>query len=153
MVEANIQKDINGNMKIELVKTQIGLKPLTDSDLDKIKKIELGEIVEIVVKKTRSYRFLKKYMALINLMWGNDSLNLTRERYRKEMEIAAGYFDTYKGYDGDVRREPKSISFEKMQEDEFENLFQDMLQLACLRLGVDSGEISNELKETLGKFY
>jgi len=140
-------------MKINLVKTSFGLKPISDEDIKRLKKIEEGEVVIAEYTRSRNYRFLKKYMALIQLMWENDSLNLTRERYRKEMEIAAGYFEAYQGYDGDVRREPKSISFGKMEEEEFEQLFQDMLQIACMRLNVDSGTISKELKYKLGKFY
>jgi hypothetical protein len=140
-------------MKINLVKTNFGLKPISDEDIQRLKKIEEGEVIVAEYTRSRNYRFLKKYMALIQLMWENDSLDLTRERYRKEMELAAGYFDTYKGYDGEIRREPKSIAFNKMEESEFEHLFQDMLQLACMRLGVDNGTITEELKNTLGKFY
>lgn len=140
-------------MKINLVKTNFGLKPISDEDIKRLKKIEEGEVIVAEYTRSRNYRFLKKYMALIQLMWENDSLNLTRERYRKEMEIAAGYFDSYQGYDGEIRKEPKSVSFGKMEEEEFEQLFQDMLQLACMRLGVDDGTVKEELKYTLGKFY
>ena len=140
-------------MKIQLVKTPFGLKPVSDEDIKRLKKIEEGEVIVAEYTKSRNYRFLKKYMALIQLMWENDSLNLTRERYRKEMEIAAGYFEAYEGYNGELRREPKSISFGKMEEEEFEQLFHDMLQIACIRLGVEDGTIKEELKYTLGKFY
>ncbi len=140
-------------MEIQLVKTGLGLRPVSDTDANAIKKIEEGEIVILNYVRPRNYKLLKKYMALIQLMWENDSLALTKVRYRKEMEIAAGYFETYIGFDGSIRKDPRSIAFKNMEEDEFKVLFTDMLTIACMRLGVDSGEITNELKERLGKFF
>jgi hypothetical protein len=140
-------------MKINLVKTSMGLKPIDDEDIRKLKKIEEGEIVVAEYKLARNYRFHKKYFALIKLMWENDSLDLTQERYRKEVEMAAGYFDSYLGLDGGIRREARSISFASMDEEEFNSLYQDILQVACLRLKVDEGTITEELKYTLGKFF
>jgi hypothetical protein len=140
-------------MKIQLVKTNFGLKPVSDEDVKRLKKIGEGEIIEAEYKQQRNIRFHRKYFALIKLMWENDSLELTKERYRKEIELAAGYYDQYQGFDGEVRKEPKSISFAKMEEHEFNTLYQDMLQIACMRLGVDEGTIKEELKNILGGFF
>jgi hypothetical protein len=140
-------------MRINLVKTSMGLKPIDDEDIRKLKKIEEGEIVVAEYKLARNYRFHRKLFALLDLMYSNDCLELTKERYRKEMLICCGHFDTYNSYDGSVVREAKSISFASMDEDSFNSLYQDMLQVACLRLKVDEGTITEELKYTLGKFF
>ena len=140
-------------MEILLVKTAFGLKPIDDENIRRLKGIEEGEIVKAEYTKKRNIKFHKKYFALIKMMWENDSLDLTIERYRKEIEMAAGYFESYIGIEGKIVKEPRSISFNKMQEDEFEVLFQDILQIACMRLGVDSGVITEELKYKLGNFY
>lgn len=140
-------------MKIQLVKTNFGLKPVSDEDVKRLKKIGEGEIIEAEYKQQRNIKFHKKYFALIDLMWENDSLELTKERYRKEMQLAAGYYDQYQGLNGEVRKEPRSISFAKMEEHEFNTLYQDMLQIACMRLGVDEGTITQELKHILGGFF
>jgi hypothetical protein len=140
-------------MKLQLVKTNFGLKPATEEDVEKLKKIEPGELVEVDIKIPRNYKFHKKFFALLDLMWSNDSLQLTKTRYRKEMLKAAGYYDVYVGSDGNEIKEAHSISFAKMEQHTFDELYNDMLTIACMRLGVDSGEIALELKETLGKFF
>jgi len=140
-------------MKINLVKTSMGLKPIDDEDIRKLKKIEEGEIVVAEYKLQRNIRFHRKLFALLDLMYTNDRLEITRELYRKEMLLACGYFDSYQGYDGEIRREPKSMSFASMDEDTFNSLYQDMLFVATQRLGVDEGTITQELKNTLGKFF
>jgi hypothetical protein len=140
-------------MKINLVKTSLGLKPIDDEDIRKLKKIEEGEVVVAEYKLSRNPRFHRKLFALLDLMYTNDRLEITRELYRKEMLLACGYFDSYQGYDGEVRREPKSMSFASMDEDTFNSLYQDMLFVATQRLGVDEGTITQELKNTLGKFF
>lgn len=131
----------------------MGLKPISDEDIHKLKKISEGEVIEVDVKIPRNYKFHKKLFALLDLMYENDSLELTKERYRKEMLKVAGYYESYIGADGIEVREAKSISFAKMEQHEFDNMFQDMLQVACLRLGVDEGIITEELKFKLGKFF
>lgn len=148
-------KEIKGEneMKIQLVKTPIGLKPVSDEDIQKLKKIELGEVIEVDVKVPRNYILHKRLFALLDLMYENDHLELTKERYRKEMLKVAGYYESYIGADGQEVREAKSISFAKMEQFEFDNMYQDMLQVASLRLGLDSGEITEELKYRLGKFF
>ena len=65
----------------------------------------------------------------------------------------AGYYESYIGADGQEIREAKSISFSKMEQYEFDNMFQDILQVACLRLGIDDGTIAEELKYRIGKFF
>lgn len=46
-----------------------------------------------------------------------------------------------------------ALKFAKMDEDTFNSLYQDMLFVATQRLGVDEGTITQELKNTLGKFF
>jgi hypothetical protein len=140
-------------MKINLVKTNFGLKPVTEEDVEKLKKIEPGEVIEVDIKIPRNAKFHRKFFALLDIMWSNDSLKLTKIRYRKEMLKAAGYYDLYIGVDGNEVKEPHSIAFPNMEQHTFDELYNDMLTIACIRLGVDSGEITKELKETLGKFY
>ncbi len=54
-------------MKILVVKTPSGLKPLYDSDYDNYSKIALGEEFEIEYTKKRNSRFHRKFFALLKL--------------------------------------------------------------------------------------
>lgn len=118
-------------MKINLLNTTSGLKPLYDSDYDEKKKLKIGEVYEATIKRPRNLSFHKKYFALINLAWkyqneiSVEHFTHNIELFRKTVEVAAGWCDPIYSTD---RKEwvevPKSISFDKMDEDEFQNLYE-----------------------------
>ena len=45
------------------------------------------------------------------------------ERFRKDVTIAAGFYDVNVNLKGEVRAEAKSISFAKMEQHEFEEVY------------------------------
>ena len=118
-------------MKINLLNTMSGLKPLYDSDHDEKKKLKIGEVYEATIKRPRNLSFHKKYFALINLAWeyqnekAVEHFHQNIELFRKTIEVAAGWCEPIYSID---RKEwvevPKSISFDKMDADEFEQLYE-----------------------------
>lgn len=117
-------------MKIKLMCTPSGLKPLYDDDYDKKKKLKVGTVYEATIKEMRNIGFHKKYFSLINLAWEY----LTEEQrtffkedveiFRKTAEISAGHCEMVYSL---ARRSwleiPKSIAFDKLSESDFENLY------------------------------
>lgn len=140
-------------MEISLVKTPLGLKPCDDVDLKKVNKIPNGEIVVLEYKQPRNYIFHKKLFALLDLMYENEDLTLTKDEYRNEVLIAAGQFNSYLGFNGEVVRKPYSLKFAKMDETEFQDVYNLVLEVAGHRLGLEAGTITEELKERLGNFH
>ena len=120
-------------MKINLLNTPEGLKALADSDYEEKKKLKLGEIYTCEIRLMRNYKFHRKYFALINLAWEYQTQKTTaffsenKEVFRKTVEIAAGHFEQIYSIE---RREwvqvPKSIAFDKMDNAEFEKLYNNV---------------------------
>ena len=117
-------------MKILMSKTLSGqLKPCYDSDAELLKKIKAGDEVECEIKRPRNYKLLKKFMALINLCFQNQEQFSNIDDLRAELTIEAGYYVSYYNLQGVETRRPKSISFASMEEDEFEKLYSDVLDV------------------------
>lgn len=121
----------NSNMKIKLINTFNGLIPVDDGDYENKKKLKTGEIYIVDIKLQRNYSFLKKYFALINISWEYQNERVVEhfhhniDLFRKTVEIAAGWCEPIYSID---RKEwievPKSIAFDKMDEDEFTKLYE-----------------------------
>lgn len=117
-------------MKLLMSKQLNGqLKPCYDSDAELLKKIKAGDEVECEIKRPRNYKFLKKFMALINLCFHNQEQFSNIDDLRAELTIEAGYYVSYYNLQGVETRRPKSISFASMEEDEFEKLYSDVLDV------------------------
>ena len=117
-------------MKLLLLNTSQGLKPCYDEDYDEKKKLKIGEVYEVTIKKARNYLLHKKYFSLINTAWEYQSERVVEhfknvDCFRKTVEIAAGWCDTVYSIS---RKEwveiPRSIAFDKMDDLEFRELYE-----------------------------
>jgi hypothetical protein len=118
-------------MKINLIKQSGGrFCPCTDEDMEKFAGLKTGGEYLFEVKKIRNYDFLKKYFALIACTW--DCISDEKKRIfptsgslRKSLEISAGYFETiYSFEENEYLKIPTSVSFSKMDETEFQELYE-----------------------------
>jgi len=117
-------------MKLKLMCTPTGLKPMYDEDYDSKKMLKVGTVYEATIKEMRNVAFHRKYFSLINLAWEY----LTEEQraffkenvemFRKTVEISAGHCDmVYSVARQSWLEIPKSIAFDKLSESDFENLY------------------------------
>lgn len=116
----------------------------SDHDAELLQHIKLGQPARMTFKRVRNYDFHKKYFALLNLAFdyweppiamsmdevkaGTFDPSLEQpeknfDRFRKDVCILCGFYDSSYRINGEVRLEAKSISFANMSEDEFENLY------------------------------
>lgn len=132
-------------MKLLVRNTDKGLVPEYASDFDEKKKLKLGEVYSVEVKRERNYRFHKKFMALCKLGCEN-SKNVTMpfDAYRKYVTMKAGYFKTYKTPKG-IMVEPESISFANMDEDKFSEVYGRVLSVVIEDTQATQMEIETEL--------
>lgn len=117
-------------MDIYCTNTVRGLVPNYDDDFDEKKKLQIGVVYKVKVTKPRNYLFHRKYFALINCAWSYQNHGVTDhfknniDLFRKAVEMSAGHCDTIYSI---PRKEwietPKSISFDKMDEIEFQDLY------------------------------
>ena len=120
-------------MKVHFYKTISGLVPADPESEAWYQKVKQGAVVSVEAKTVRNYKFHKKYFALLNI--GYDNFNPAQinskygivtknfSQFRSDCIILAGFYETWARLDGSVRIVPKSISFAKMTEEEFDDLY------------------------------
>ena len=116
-------------MKLNLLCTQQGLVPMYDEDYDLKKRLKVGQSYVADVKVARNVGFHRKYWALLNAAWSllpertsNGFRSL--EGFRSYVIVAAGFYELY--FNPRLKEfveVPRSISFEKMDEVEFGELY------------------------------
>lgn len=117
-------------MKVTMIKHNGGLFAYTDEDYEKLRRFKEGEAYEVSVKLKRNIAFHRKYFALINTAW--EYLTETQERmygnkenFRKTLQMTAGYFEpVFDIMEKRFLKSPSSISFDKMSQEEFEDLYE-----------------------------
>lgn len=97
------------------------------------KGMEPGEIVKWEVVVPRNYQFHKKFFAMLNVgfeaweprhkTYKGQPVQKNFERFRKDVIIAAGFYDIVATSAGGIKHEAHSISFAQMDDLEFERLY------------------------------
>jgi hypothetical protein len=112
------------------------LYPDSAHDQEKLGRIREGTPVKMTLKQERNYEFFKKWMALLRYAydaWEPDEHNLVGEknleRFRKDITILAGYYESHVRLDGSTRISAKSVSFAEMSEDDFAELYQKTIDV------------------------
>lgn len=123
-------------MKIPLLCTDIGLVPYGDEAYDMKKKLKVGKVYNASVTEFRNIRFHRKYFAMINKAWEYQNEKVRAffkedvNRFRETVEIQAGnYTMVYNISRKEWIEVPKSITFDKMDELEFRDLYKRVLDV------------------------
>lgn len=117
-------------MKFLVTNTPRGLVPLGDDDFEEKKKLKLGQTYSVEVKVARNVDFHRKYFALIAYAWEflNEQETATfksKDNFRKYLEISAGHCDViFHPRLQEFVEIPKSISFGKMDNTAFSELYE-----------------------------
>lgn len=116
-------------MKLMVVNTPRGLVPLGDDDYEEKKKLRLGETYSVEIKVARNVEFHRKYFAMIAYAWeflteAEVATFRTKDNFRKYLEISAGHCEViFHPRLQEFVEIPKSISFSKMDETAFSDLY------------------------------
>lgn len=137
-------------MRFHLAKSGNTFIPATEQDKQKMDKIGQNEVVTASSVDQRNYQFHKKYFALIALAYENlpekfDGYFATPDDLRKELTILAGFYKEHKDFYGNTVKTAESISFDKMNSERFEQLYQKTLTLVCRLLGIEESEVLDQL--------
>lgn len=117
------------------------------SDLDKIKRIKSGEIIECVIRRKRNAKFLRKFFALIQLCYDNQEVYDNIDFLRRDLIVAAGFYEQWYDHNGEEQIRAKSISFAAMEEDEFSDLYDRVLDQVCDIFDFDKQVVSDNLSD------
>lgn len=119
-------------MKLLLLNTSSGLKPLYDEDYEEKQKLKIGKTYQASINQVRNYEFHKKYFAFLRCAWEyltpaqRDFLK-SRESFRKTVQIAAGYSEpVFNITKKEWQENAISISFDNMDELEFKELYENV---------------------------
>jgi hypothetical protein len=98
-------------------------------------RVGIGECVMCSIRRVRNPKLHRKFFALIKLAFDNwrplgatpDTKNI--EQFRKELIIAAGYYDVVLSLSGEPHLEAKSIAWDRMGEEEFTPLYEAVVEV------------------------
>ncbi len=122
-------------MKVWLVKLPNGdMRPLDENG---VKRISVGEALEFDYKVPRNYKFLQKFFVFMKAVYDIEAIQEqfpSVEHLRYALTMDAGYFETVTGMNGQIYLKPKSISFSKMDEAEFDQFYAKVMEIVLKRL-------------------
>ena len=134
-------------MDIILQKTLHGFKPADRHSHEAWQKMERGTY-KAKVTRGRNLKFHRKYFALLDVIMDNLPEELeakfpTIDRLLWEMKLQTGKFDVHISLGGTETVIPHSISFAKMDQDEFEKFYEGTIQVAVKHIikGIDEQEL------------
>ena len=135
-------------MKITLIKQlNNSFKIAYDSDYETAKKIKVGEPYEFEFKNVRNLKFHKKFFALINMVFQNQEIYQNIDHLRKDLTIAAGFYDSRANLDGEEIKEPKSISFANMDNDQFSEFYNAVIDVIVQYFNFDKQDILDNIEQ------
>ncbi len=128
-------------MQIELIKSAGGIfNPSLDSDVQRLTRFKNGEQYTAEIKLTRNPAFHRKVMAFFGFCFehwcadraglGNADEHTQRTRFRKDLTILAGFYDTVVNIRGEIRAEARSLAFANMEQEEFERCYSALINAA-----------------------
>lgn len=88
---------------------------------NRLLKLEPGEVVHLITRQERIGWYHRKHMALENRLFDEQERFDNFERFRDWLKIGAGHVEWAPGPNGGIVPLPKSISYPKMEQGEFEN--------------------------------
>jgi hypothetical protein len=130
-----------------------------------VKSLEAGEILIFTFKKLRNYKYHKKFFALLNFayeMWQPERQHKTYkgepvsknfERFRKDVTIQAGFYEQTFDLDGNMQLEALSISFAKMDDLQFEQVYNAVATVILEKVLLnykDRAELDDVMNEMMG---
>jgi len=99
-----------------------------------------GQEVEARIYKTVNPKFRRKYFALLKTAFDMADFDGNFEQFRHHVIAGAGYCDFHK-YGDSMVAVPRSISWARMEDAEFENLYRDSLTYICQTFVLDRDQL------------
>jgi hypothetical protein len=138
-------------------KTPVGLVPADEQTRDWYAKKKLGATIQADATEMRNGAFFRKWWSLINLAydhWKDDAETIeykgekvqpNLDRFRKDVTIAAGFFEPVVNLKGELRVDAKSLKWSQMDEHEFAKLYDATIQVLLQR--VFNGKVCRTMSE------
>ena len=99
-----------------------------------VQHMSLGECAYAQIRRARNPKLHRKFFALVQFAFDNWRVHdapaaQNIDRFRKDLTIAAGFYEVVLGIDGKSHLEAKSIAWDKMGEEEFTPLYEKVVEV------------------------
>lgn len=147
---------------LHLTKTPAGLVPSDAMAAEWFAKVPIGKPVNATVRLPRNGKFHRKFFAMLNAAYANHDwpdvqsqfgpVKTSFEMFREYVTVKAGHYEMDMTPQGAIRARAKSINFAKMDDDEFQRLYSDVLDviLAEFLTNWSSGDMDQAVNVMLG---
>lgn len=115
------------------------LMPMHDCDVEKLQQVKNGALMLADIKQPRNPAFHNKYFAMLNFAYqyweppevklGGLKAEKQFERFRKDIQVLAGYRVAVVNIKGEARYESESISFSSMEEGRFSEVYKNVFSV------------------------
>ena len=109
---------------------------LTPDDQDTVELmqgVKSGEVLAVEFKRPRNYKFLKKFRALVQVVFDNQDKYSNKEDLVVELKLQVGHYEEHITLGGKITYQPKSISFAQMDELEFGVFYNKVVDVVLKR--------------------
>jgi hypothetical protein len=139
-------------MRLDLVKTRAAIRPATEQDEEKLIRVRNGDLLPVHIRKPRNGRLHRKFFALVNLIAQNHPRLDSVDAVILELKVRAHHYTERITLDGEIILLPKSISYEDLEELDFQAFFEKCVKIAGHELlpGIDQGKLDAYLDELAG---
>ena len=124
--------------------------PTADCE-EEARKIEVGEVIRVKWTRPRNGRMHRKFFALLRVCFEQQDRYATEEQFRHVVQIELGWADPVFTDDG-IHWIPRSLSFGRMDQSEFDRLYSQTLDLMIAKhvKGADPSELDAAAERVLG---
>jgi len=144
-----------------MIKTLGGLIPNGTDDGEWFAKIRNGQSVAATIRIPRNGKFHQKFFVMLRCAYDNHEwpeiqtqwgpAKCTYNQFRKYITVKAGFYEMVVTPTGDVRADALSISFAKMTQDEFDELYSNSVDVILKEFlsGWTCGDMDNAVRQIL----
>jgi len=148
--------------ELTFVRTDLGIYPAGRETEEYVSKMKYGEQISADFHKRRNVKFHRKFFAMLNVafdMWQPGDLTTKYgvveknfNQFRSDLIILSGYYSQVFRTDGSVKIKAKSISFSSMDEDEFEKVYSQVLDVVLQKIcpTVPKEELEHSIDMAMG---
>lgn len=135
---------------VYLKASKLGVLRPVDQSSEEIVRGMAGKEVKAVLTMPRNIKHHKKYFALMNVVFEAQEHFTNADHMRKAIECELGFCEVIQLRDK-VLTIPKSISFARMDQTEFEKLFERTLDFIVKKVvpNIDRNDLLREVEEFL----
>lgn len=124
---------------LSFMRTPAGLVPADTRAAEWFGKVRMGQPVTASVRLPRNGKFHRKFFAMLDVAYSNHDwpeietkfgrVRTSPEMFRRYVIVKAGHYEADMTPHGEIRVVPKSISWAKMDDAEFSQLYSDVLDV------------------------